>query len=112
MAHPEQVRSAGYSSVCSERVLPALDSCGRQREPADGGPHLWGIEFKVHHGSRRSDRRVQGLVREGMAGVWAWTSRAMWSMVGRMYSLSGGSVSDAVVLCGTREGAASFAVRS
>ena len=89
-----------------------MDSCGRQCEPADGGPFCLGIDFKVHHGSRRSDRRVAELVLEGMAGVWAWTSRAMWSMVGRMDSLSGGSVSDAVVLCGTREGAASCAVRS
>ena len=63
--------------------------------------------FKVRQPGRRSDRRVSELVHEGMAGVWAWTSRAMWSMADRMDSLSGGSVSDAVVPRGTREGAAS-----
>ena len=94
---------------------------------------LWGEGlrcYNVSHPGRRSDRRVSELVCgvlvwgnglespfyvgegrwmgatvPGIAGVWAWTSGARWTIAAEMDSLSGGSVPDDVVLCGTADGA-------
>ena len=86
--------------------------------------------FKVRQPGRRSDRRVSegecgvlvwgnglespfyvgegrrmGAAVPGIAGVWAWTSGARWSIASEMDSLSGGLVPDDVVLYGTADGA-------
>ena len=49
--------------------------------------------------------RRMGAAVPGIAGVWAWTSGARWSIASEMDSLSGGLVPDDVVLYGTADGA-------
>ncbi len=67
------------------------------------GVLVWGngLESPFYVG----EGRWMGATVPGIAGVWAWTSGARWTIAAEMDSLSGGSVPDDVVLYGTADGA-------